>query len=61
MPHKTLWASCPGGMGTCWGQLWDSLVPSPSRPTRRNRDGPSLSFRAGDARMRTQREVMITA
>lgn len=21
MPHTTRWASCPGGIGTCWGQL----------------------------------------
>jgi hypothetical protein len=39
MPHTTLWASCPGGTGTCWGQLWDSLVPNPSLPTRQNQMG----------------------
>lgn len=48
MPHIALWASCPGGMGTCWGQLWDSLVPSPSRPIGRNQDWACLSFRIDD-------------
>lgn len=54
MPHTTRWASCPGGMDTCWGQLWDSLVPRPSRPTRRNQDGASLGFKVGDAGMRSR-------
>lgn len=61
MPHTTRWASCPGGMGTCWGQLWDSLVPSPSRPTRRNQDRASLSFRIGDARRRKTHKKEVTA
>lgn len=44
MPHTTRWASCPGGMGTSWGQQWDSLVPSPRRPTRRNQNRARLHF-----------------
>lgn len=58
MPHTTRWASCPGGMDTCWGQLWDSLVPSPSRPTRRNQEG--ASFRVGDAKMRGSHGEEVT-
>lgn len=56
VPHTTRWASCPGGTDTCWGQLWDSLVPSPRRPKMRKQDGAGLSFRVGNARMRSHGE-----
>ena len=61
MPHMTLWASCPGGMGTCCGQLWDSLVPSPSRPVRRNQDWAYLSFRTDDTRIKRAHGEEVTA